>query len=56
LIDWPDFVELAVTPPGHPQLEPEWLKVWLAREQGLLADARVRFGEAGLPACEKSLG
>jgi hypothetical protein len=52
----PDFVKLSLTLPGHPNLVPSWLKSWLARQQSLLAEAHARFSEAGIPACEKSLG
>ncbi len=51
----PDFVQLSVTLPGHPELMPAWLKGWLARSQALLADAHLRFAQAGMPACERSL-
>ena len=52
----PDFVRLSLTLPGHPSREPGWLKEWLAREQHLLAKAHGSFAQAGVPACEKSLG
>jgi hypothetical protein len=52
----PDFVRLSLTLPGHPSLVPSWLKRWLAREQSLLAKAHAQFSQAGIPACEKSLG
>jgi hypothetical protein len=52
----PDFVRLSLTLPGHPSLVPSWLKRWLAREQSLLAKAHAQFSQAGVPACEKSLG
>lgn len=52
----PDFVRLSLTLPGHPNLVPGWLKGWLARERALQADARTQFSQAGIPACEKSLG
>jgi hypothetical protein len=52
----PDFVELSLTLPGHPELVPAWLKAWLAREKALLADAHVKFAQVGVPACETSLG
>jgi hypothetical protein len=56
MIARPDFVELSLTLPGHPNLVPAWLKKWQAKEQALLADSRVQFRQAGVPACEKSLG
>ena len=56
MIARPDFVKLSLTLPGHPNLAPTWLKRWLARERGLRADARTQFSQAGIPACEKSLG
>jgi hypothetical protein len=52
----PDFVELSLTLPGHPERVPDWLKKWISREKALLADARAQFSQAGIPACEKSLG
>lgn len=52
----PDYVHLAITLPDHPDLVPAWLKRWLARSQALQADARTQFAQAGVPACEKSLG
>jgi hypothetical protein len=51
----PDFVELSLTLPGHPDRIPGWLREWMSREQALLADARAQFSQAGIPACEKSL-
>ncbi|HET9593417.1 MAG TPA: hypothetical protein VFP17_10930 [Solirubrobacterales bacterium] len=56
MIARPDFVKLSLTLPGHPNLAPDWLKRWLAREQGLQALASSKFSQAGIPACEKSLG
>jgi hypothetical protein len=52
----PDFVRLSLTLPGHPNLVPSWLKRWLAREHSLAAKAQAQFAQAGVPACEKSLG
>jgi hypothetical protein len=52
----PDFVQLSLKLPGHPELAPPWLKEWLARSHMRQADARRRFSQAGVPACEKSLG
>lgn len=52
----PDFVELSLTLPHHPELAPPWLKEWLARTKALQADAQTQFARAGIPACEKSLG
>jgi hypothetical protein len=52
----PDFVKLSLTLPGHPDLAPSWLKKWLARERSLLGDAHAQFSQAGIPACEQSLG
>jgi hypothetical protein len=51
----PDFVRLALTLPGHPNLMPAWLKEWLARTHALQGDARTQFSQAGVPACEKTL-
>jgi hypothetical protein len=56
MIARPDFVKLSLTLPGHPNLVPVWLKRWMARQRALLADARTKFSQAGIPACEKSLG
>lgn len=56
MLERPDYVHLALTLPGHPNLVPTWLKEWLARTQALQADARTQFSRAGIPACEKSLG
>jgi hypothetical protein len=56
MIARPDFVKLSLTLPDHPNLVPSWMKKWLAREQALLAVARTKFSQAGIPACEKSLG
>jgi hypothetical protein len=55
IIQRPDFVQLSLTLPGHPQLAPQWLKAWLARTQALQADAKAKFSEIGVPACEKLL-
>jgi hypothetical protein len=52
----PDFVKLSLTLPGHPNLVPSWLRQWLARERALVADARAQFSQAGIRACENSLG
>lgn len=52
----PDYVHLALTLPGHPNLVPAWLKRWLARTHALQADARTQFARADIPACEKALG
>jgi hypothetical protein len=52
----PDFVELSLTLPDHPDQAPEWLREWMSREKALLADARTQFSQAGVPACEQSLG
>jgi hypothetical protein len=52
----PDFVRLSLTLPNHPGLAPRWLKDWLARSRALVRDAKARFAEAGVAACEKSLG
>jgi hypothetical protein len=52
----PDFIELSLTLPDHPNLAPRWATRWHARERALLADAQRRFSQAGIPACEKSLG
>jgi hypothetical protein len=52
----PDFVELSLTLPGHPDLVPGWLKSWSVREQALVAEAQARFSEAGVPACADSFG
>jgi hypothetical protein len=51
----PDFVELSLTLPHHPELVPAWLKAWLARSQVLQANARSSFAQVGIPACEKTL-
>jgi hypothetical protein len=56
MIARPDFVKLSLTLPDHPNLVPSWMKRWLARERALLAVARTKFSQAGIPACEKSLG
>jgi hypothetical protein len=56
MIARPDFVQLSLTLPNHPNLVPTWMKKWLARERALLAVARVKFSQAGVAACEKSLG
>jgi len=56
MIARPDFVKLSLTLPDHPNLVPSWMQKWLAREQALLAVARTNFSQAGIPACEKSLG
>jgi hypothetical protein len=32
------------------------MKKWTARERALLAVARTKFSQAGIPVCEKSLG
>jgi hypothetical protein len=56
MIARPDFVKLSLALPGHPNLVPSWLRQWLARERALLADARAQFSQAGIPACENSLG
>lgn len=56
MLERPDYVHLALTLPGHPNLVPAWLKKWLARTHALQADARTQFSQAGIPACEKSLG
>jgi hypothetical protein len=56
MIARPDFVELSLTLPGHPNLAPNWLKKWLVRERALLADVKDQFSQAGIPACEKSFG
>ena len=52
----PDFIKLSLTLPDRPNLAPSWVTRWHARERALLADAHRRFSEAGIPACEKSLG
>jgi hypothetical protein len=52
----PDFVRLAITLPGHPELMPAWLKTWLAKSRALQANAQSSFAQIGVPACEKSLG
>jgi hypothetical protein len=52
----PDFVQLSLTLPHHPNLAPAWLKEWLARSRSLQADARTQFSQAGMLACEESLG
>jgi hypothetical protein len=52
----PGFVKLSLTLPGHPNLVPSWLKKWQAREQALVADAHAKFSQAGVPACEMTLG
>ncbi len=51
----PDFVELSLTLPGHPERMPAWLRSWASREKALLADARANFSQAGIAVCEKSL-
>lgn len=56
MIARPDFVQLSITLPGHPNLVPAWLKAWLARSRALIAGAHAQFAQAGIPACEKSLG
>jgi hypothetical protein len=56
MLNRPDYIHLALTLPGHPNLVPTWLKKWLARTQALQTDARAQFSQAGIPACEKSLG
>lgn len=52
----PDYLHLAQTLPGHPELAPPWAKRWLTRTQSLQADAGRQFSESGIPACEKALG
>lgn len=54
MLDRPDFVRLSLTLPDHPDAVPAWMKEWLARSQALQAEARARFGAAGVPACEKA--
>ena len=56
MIARPDFVKLSLTLPDHPNLVPSWMKKWFARERTLLAVARTKFSQAGIPACEKSFG
>jgi hypothetical protein len=56
MISRPDFVKLSLTLPHHPNLVPRWMKKWLDRERALLAVARNAFSQAGIPACQKSLG
>jgi hypothetical protein len=55
ILSRPDYAQLAVTLPGHPELTPAWLKDWLARTQALLSAARANFARAGVPGCRSSL-
>ena len=47
----PDYVQLAITLPGHPNREPAWLKSWIARSHALAADAQARFAALHITAC-----
>ncbi len=52
----PDFVELALRLPGHPELMPAWLASWLKRTHALELDAHAQFAKVpGVAACEASL-
>lgn len=52
----PDFVELALRLPGHPQLVPAWLTSWLQRMRAFELDARAQFAKVpGIAACQASL-
>lgn len=55
ILQRPDFVQLSITLPGHPNLVPPWLKAWLARSKALQASANANFAQIGIPACEKLL-
>ncbi len=55
ILQRPDFVQLSITLPGHPNLVPPWLKAWLARSKALQASASANFVQIGIPACEKLL-
>jgi hypothetical protein len=56
MLERPDYLHLALTLPGHPDLAPTWMKEWLTRTNSLQTDARMQFSRAGIPACERSLG
>jgi hypothetical protein len=47
----PDFVRLAITLPGHPNLAPAWLKTWLTRSHALAADAQEHFAALHISGC-----
>jgi len=55
MITRPDHVKLSLTLPGHPNLVPVWVKKGITRKHALVADARIKFVQAGVPACTKSL-
>lgn len=52
----PDFLQLSLTLPGHPNLVRPWMRRWHQRVLARQAAARRHFAAAGVPACEKSAG
>jgi hypothetical protein len=55
MIARPDYVQLSLTLPRHPNLAPPWLKTWNVRVHALTAEARAKSSQLTVPACEKSL-